>query len=98
MLCYNELVQKIESYTLLNKTMRKNLGNNPYFKSYLLNKEPRTLHAPSKKASQPVPIVTKKPRSYKLEELSSEIKKVKLTKDNPNINIVTVEKVAFSFV
>ena len=94
MLCYdNELVQKIESFILQNKTMRSNLAKHPFYKSQPINKEPRSFHAPTKKASQTPPFQKlKKPRPYDLDEISTEIKKVKLTKDSISYNMVSVEK------
>jgi len=95
MLCHNELAQKIESFILQNKTMRRKLDKPYFFKSYSIVKESRILQVPTKKASINTPIIKeKKPRPYDLEEISTEIKKVKLTKDSSTINLVNVIKLA----
>ena len=92
MYCHNELAQKIESFILQNKTMRRKLDNHiVYTPSILIIKEPRILQIPTKKASSNPPItLEKKHRPYELEEISSEIKKVKLTKDDGAVNLYNV--------
>lgn len=92
MYCHNELAQKIESFILQNKRMRRKLDNHiVYSPSILIIKEPRILQIPTKKASSnPQITLEKKHRPYELEEISSEIKKVKLTKDDGAVNLYNV--------
>lgn len=91
----NELYQKIQSFIEHNKSMRNKIFQKKYRPSNI-NPTKSTLNLePTPKKSAPTPNIRKTRNSNTLKDLqdiSSEIKKIKLSKDFPELNLVQVEK------
>lgn len=93
MFCQHEFDQKIQSYISQNKSMRRKLQTHTYCSRQTTLQEQRILEVATKKAISSIPfqpIKEKKPRSFDFEQISSDIKRVKLTKESPSINLANV--------
>lgn len=92
MLFHYELFQKRESFILQNKTMRNNLDK--HIEKNFQKKEPALLTTATKTAPLPQQLTKslKHKSEFDLNEVSLEIKKVKLTKGSATINLVPSKK------